>query len=88
MTSPSHQVVVGTRTLMIALVQLEQQTRSLRLPDVAPGSPCWARTDRAAGLVQAGLPAFALTGTQLRPEPPYKVSEVPGFAAGTSNASS
>jgi hypothetical protein len=87
MTSPSPAVVVGTRTLMIALVTLEQQTRSARLPNVAPTQPFWARTDQAAGLVAAGLAAYAPSGTQLRAEPVLTVSEVPGLAAGTSNAS-
>ena len=88
MTYPdSPQVVSGTRTLLVALAELEQSTWSGRLPNVAPGSPFWSRSDRAAGLVQAGLAAYAPAGTQLRPEPPLTVGQVPGFAAGTSNAS-
>jgi hypothetical protein len=83
----SPEVVVGTRTLLIALRELEQSTRSGRLPEVRAGHPFWARSKDAAGLVAAGLAAYAPAGTQLRPEPPYTVSEVPGLAAGTSNAS-
>jgi hypothetical protein len=88
MTYPdSPQVVVGQRTLMIALRELEQSARSGRLPEVLAGQPFWARAADAAWLVAAGLAAYAPAGTQLRPEPPYTVSEVPGFARGTSNAS-
>jgi hypothetical protein len=54
---------------------------------VATGEAFWARTDQAADLVAAGLAAYAPVGTQLRPEPPWCVSEMPGFARGTSNAS-
>jgi hypothetical protein len=88
MTYPdSPQMIVGTRTLMIALRELEQSTRAGRLPEVLAGHPFWARSRDAAGLVAAGLAVYAPTGTQLRPEPPYTVSEVPGFARRTSNAS-
>ncbi|MFI5079502.1 MAG: hypothetical protein ACHQCE_00390 [Streptosporangiales bacterium] len=89
MTYPATaQVVVGTRTLMIALAaELEQSTQSGRLPEVLAGQPFWARTDQAAELVAAGLAAYAPTGTQLRPEPPWTAHQVPGFARGTSNAS-
>lgn len=88
MTYPdSPQVTVGTRTLMIALRELEQSTRSGRLPEVATGEAFWARTDQAADLVAAGLAAHTPARTQLRPEPPFTVSDVPGFARGTSNAS-
>lgn len=89
MTYPdSPQVVVGQRTLMIALVELEQSAWSGRLPDVAPGSPFWSRSDRAAGLVSAGLAAYAPAGTPQPPaEPPFTVTQSPGFARGTSNAS-
>ena len=81
------QVVVGTRTLMIALVELERSTQAGRLPEVLAGEAFWARTDQAAELVGAGLAAYAPSGTQLRPEPPWTVSMTPGLARGTSNAS-
>jgi hypothetical protein len=88
MTYPdSPQIVTGTRTMLIALVTLEQSTRAGRLPDVAPGSPFWARTDQAVGLVAGGLAAYAPAGTQLRPEPPGTVSSTPGLGAATSNCS-
>jgi len=75
------------RTLMIAWREAEQSTRSGRLAEVATGEAFWARTDQAADRVAAGLAVYAPVGTQLRPEPPWCVSEVPGFARGTSNAS-
>jgi hypothetical protein len=40
-----------------------------------------------AGLVAAGLAAYAPAGTQLPPEPPWTVSETSGAGAATSNAS-
>ena len=64
------QVVTGTRTLMIALVELEQSTRAGRLPNVAPESPLWVRSADGAGLAAAPLAAYAPAGTQLCPEPP------------------
>ena len=88
MTYPdSPQVVVGTRTLLVAMVELKQSTQSGRLPEVAAGQPFWAVTRDTAGLVAAGLAAYAPTGTQLRPEPPFTVNQVPGLARGTSNPS-
>ncbi len=83
----SPRVFTPTTVLMIALTELEQSTQAGRLPEVAAGRPFWAKANQAAELVAAGLAAYAPTGTQLRPEPPYTVSEVPGFARGTSNAS-
>ena len=68
-------------------MELEQSGWAGRLPEVQAGRPFWASTDQAAELVAAGLAAYAPTGTQLRPVPPFTVSEVPGFARGTSNAS-
>ena len=82
----SPQVVVGLRSLMIALVELEQSGWAGCLPEVMPGSAFWVRTDQAAELVAAGLAAYAPSGTQLRPEPPWTVSMTPGLARGTSNA--
>ena len=88
MTCPSTpQVVVGTRTLLVAMVELKQSTQSGRLPEVAAGQPFWAVTRDAAGLVAAGLAAYAPTGTQLRPEPPFTVNQVPGLARDSSNPS-
>ena len=88
MTYPdSPQVVVGTRTLLIALVELEQSTQAGRLPEVQAGEVFWARTDQAAELVAAGLAACAPAGTQCRPEPPFTVAMTPGFARATSNSS-
>jgi hypothetical protein len=90
MTYPaSPQIVVGTRTLMIAQRRLRQDTISQRLADVQPGQPFYARTDRAAGLVEANLAAYAPTGTPPPPppEPPWTVSGTVGAAFGTSNAS-
>jgi hypothetical protein len=44
MTYPdSPQVVVGTRTLMIALTELEQSPQAGRLPEVAAGLAAYAR---------------------------------------------
>jgi hypothetical protein len=87
MTYPdSPQEVVGTRTLLVALTEREQSTQSGRLPEVQAGEVFWARTDQAAELVASGLPAYAPSGTQLRPEPPWTVSMTPGVARGTSNA--
>jgi hypothetical protein len=89
MTYPdSPQVVVGTRTLMIALVELEQSGWAGRLPEVKAGQPFWARTSQAAELVAAGLAAYAPAGTQLPPpEPPYTAHGIPGFARATTNSS-
>jgi hypothetical protein len=81
----SPQVVVGTRTLLVALVELEQSGWAGRLPEVTAGNPFWARTDQAAELVAAGLGAYAPSGTQLRPEPPLTAHGSPGFGAATSN---
>lgn len=87
MTYPSTpQEVVGTRTLLVALTELEQSTQSGRLPEVQAGEVFWARTDQAAELVASGLAAYAPSGTQLRPEPPWTVSMTPGLTRGTSNA--
>ena len=83
----SPQVVVGTRTLLVALVELEQSSQAERLPEVQAGEVFWARTDQAAELAAAGLAAYAPSGTQLRPEPPWTVSMTPGLARGTSTAS-
>jgi len=83
----SPEVVVGARTLLIALRELEQSTRSGRLPEVLAGHPFWARSKDAARLVAAGLAAYAPAGSQLRPEPPWTVSETSGAGAATSNAS-
>lgn len=80
-------MVTGTRTLIIALARLSQQTSSGRPPDVPAGSPFWARSTDAAGLVVAGLAAYAPAGTTLRPSQPWSVRGVPGSARGTSNAS-
>ena len=85
MANPDSPQVVGLRTLMIALVELEQSGWAACLPEVMPGSAFWARIDQAAELV-AGLAAYAPSGTQLRPEPPWTVSMTPGLARGTSNA--
>ena len=68
-------------------MELEQSSQAGRLPEVQAGEVFWARTDQAAELVAGGMAAYVPAGTQLRPEPPYTVSEVPGFARGTSNAS-
>ena len=88
MTYPdSPQVAVGTRTLLVALMELEQAGWAGRLPEVQAGSPFWARTDQSAELVAGGLAAYAPSGTQLRPEPPHTAHGTPGVAAGTSNAS-
>jgi hypothetical protein len=45
----SPQVVVGTRTLLVALVELEQSTQAGRSSEVQAGSPFWAATRDAAG---------------------------------------
>jgi hypothetical protein len=93
MTYPdSPQVVVGTRTLMIALTELEQAGWGGRLPEVAAGQPFWAWSDewsdQAAELVAAGLAAYAPADTsQPRAEPPWTAHGTSGFARGTSNAS-
>jgi hypothetical protein len=89
MTYPSSpQIVAGTRTLMIALQVLEQQSPSDRLPNVAPLAAFWAKTSEAAELVSGGLAAYAPLGTTLpAAEPPHTVNQVPGFGAGTSNCS-
>jgi hypothetical protein len=84
---PSPQVVTATQVLMIALTELEQSTQAGRLPEMQAGEVFWARTDQAAELVASGLAAYAPSGTQLRPEPPWTVSMTPGPARGTSNAS-
>ena len=87
MTYPdSPQEVVGTRTLLVALTEREQSTQPDRLPEVQAGEVSWARTDQAAELVASGLPAYAPSGAQLRPEPPWTVSMTPGVARGTFNA--
>jgi hypothetical protein len=88
MTYPdSPQVVSGNRTLLVAVVELEQSGWAGRLPEVKAGSAFWAHTDQAADLVAGGMAAYAPAGTQLRAEPPWTVAEVPGLARGTSNAS-
>jgi hypothetical protein len=75
MTYPdSPQVVVGTRTLLVALVELEKQGWVGCLPEVAASQPFWARSDEAAELVAANLAVYAPAGTQLRAEPPWTVS--------------
>ena len=85
MTYPdSPQIVVGTRTLMIALAaELEQSTQSGRLPEVLVGQPFWARTDQAAELVAAAWRRMRPPAPRTRPGPPTDA----GFARGTSNAS-
>jgi hypothetical protein len=88
MTYPdSAQVVVGTRTLLVALVELEQSSQAGRLPEVQAGEVFWACTDQAAELVAASLAAYAPSSAQNRPEAPWTAHQVPGFARGTSNAS-
>jgi hypothetical protein len=67
MTYPAAaQVVVGTRTLMIALAaELEQSTQSGRLPEV-PGSE---RGELALSLARPGTLVFSdLEGAHLHPE--------------------
>ena len=87
MTYPSTpQVVVGLRTLLVALVELEQSGWAGRLPEVMPGSALWARTDQAAELAAAGLAAYAPATTPLPPwEPSHTAHQTPGVGAATSN---
>jgi hypothetical protein len=86
MTYPDSPQVVGTRTLMVALVELEQSGWAGRLPEVAASQPLWVRTDQAAELVAAGLAAYAPATTPL---PPWELShtahQTPGVGAATSN---
>jgi hypothetical protein len=84
----SPQVVMGSRTLMIALAPLEQSGLSGRLPNVPPGAAVWVATSQAAGLAAASLAAYAPSGTPLPPwEPAHCVHGIPGFAAATTNSS-
>ena len=89
MTYPdSPQVVSGTRTLLVALVELEQSGWAGRLPEVMAGQPLWARTDQAAELVAAGLAAYAPAAPPLPPwEPSHTAHQTPGVGAATSNCS-
>jgi hypothetical protein len=81
-------VTSGNRTLMIAAMPLGFYDQSGALPPVAQGAAFWYRSDRAGELVADGQATCAPAGTPLpRWEPSNTVHGVPGFAAGTSNAS-
>jgi hypothetical protein len=82
MTQPGPVTTVGTRKLMIAVTEPEQQGLAGRLPGVPARAVFWASPTDAAGLAAGGFAQYAPEGTvPPAPEPPWTAAQTPGAGA-------